>query len=513
MMHALKLALSNGFERVIFESDCQQVVNALHNDCLYANELGTLLSTCSSLLIPYANYNIAYVTRQANRVAHNLARASLFQSSPNVQHFYPPNSAIAALIERASTMISNLFLNPQLYLLPFPSKFLFHSHTLNKPSLLHSLPIITNIFSTAATFSYGPTLHKITNPSQSPHHQNDNDDDILNEQIFTRVFHLAALRVPSRECFSLENRLRGHLLNWPRIRNIARVPGDAIDPNIAPLLGQQINGKDDNGKSEENKLIEYAGISDKILSSPVLYRDRLAQTFNTRGYVNFRNLAKISRPKRNKKKNEKEGKLVEVEGNKRIGKNSYVTVEVVEEEEDGVYEGLRNLIGEEFVNGKWRGSTRLLLLDERYKDYGVDELPEAIKAVLKEYKEKSTTLTFELVRCKLTLFYDYWQTNEILEALLPEGMIVPTTFETVGHIAHLNLREEHLPYKKLIAKVVLDKNKPKIQTVANKTDSIHNEYRTMQLEVLAGNHSLVTTLAENGLRFHVDLAKVYALFP
>ncbi|KAK2423918.1 Met-10 like family protein [Trifolium repens] len=400
-------------------------------------------------------------------------------------------------------MVNNLFLNPQLYLLPFPSKFLFHSHILNKPSLLHSLPIITNTFSTAATFSYGPSLHKITNPSQSLHHQNDNDNDgeILNEQIFTRVFHLAALRVPSGECFTLENRLRGHLLNWPRIRNIARVPGDAIDPNIAPLLGQQIHGNDDNGKLEENN-------DGDVLSIPVLYRDKLAKTFNTRGYVNFRNLAKISRPKRNKKKNEKEGKFVEVEGNKRVGKNSYVTVEVVEEEE-GVDEGLRNLIGEEFVNSKWRGSTRLLLLDERYKDYGVEELPEAIKAVLKEYAEKSTTLTFELVRCKLTLFYDYWQTNEILEAMLPEGMIVPSAFETVGHIAHLNLREEHLPYKKLIAKVVLDKNKPKIRTVANKIDSIDNEYRTMQLEVLAGNHSLVTTLAENGLRFHVDLAKVY----
>jgi tRNA (guanine37-N1)-methyltransferase len=115
-----------------------------------------------------------------------------------------------------------------------------------------------------------------------------------------------------------------------------------------------------------------------VLSIPVLYRDKLAKTFNTRGYVNFRNLAKISRPKRNKKKNEKEGKFVEVEGNKRVGKNSYVTVEVVEEEE-GVDEGLRNLIGEEFVNSKWRGSTRLLLLDERYKDYGVEELPEVIK--------------------------------------------------------------------------------------------------------------------------------------
>ncbi|KAK2379004.1 hypothetical protein QL285_066849 [Trifolium repens] len=84
MMHALKLALSNGFERVIFESDCQQVVNALRNDCSYANELGILFSTCSSLLISNGNCNIAYVRRQANRIAHNLARASLFQSSPSV---------------------------------------------------------------------------------------------------------------------------------------------------------------------------------------------------------------------------------------------------------------------------------------------------------------------------------------------------------------------------------------------------------------------------------------------
>ncbi|KAE8681060.1 tRNA (guanine(37)-N1)-methyltransferase 1 [Hibiscus syriacus] len=49
--------------------------------------------------------------------------------------------------------------------------------------------------------------------------------------------------------------------------------------------------------------------------------------------------------------------------------------------------------------------------------------------------------------------------NKILETLLPEGMIIPSAFET--------------------------------------------------LEVLAGNHSLVTTVVENGLRFRVDLEKVY----
>ncbi|RLN22442.1 tRNA (guanine(37)-N1)-methyltransferase 1 [Panicum miliaceum] len=97
----------------------------------------------------------------------------------------------------------------------------------------------------------------------------------------------------------------------------------------------------------------------------------------------------------------------------------------------------------------------------------------------------------------------------VLEALLPEGIIIPTGFETVGHIAHLNLRDEHLPYKKLIAQVVLDKNKPKIQTVVNKTDAIQNDYRTMQLEVLAGNGSLRTMVIESGLHFQVDLGAVY----
>ncbi|XP_058779914.1 tRNA (guanine(37)-N1)-methyltransferase 1 [Vicia villosa] len=397
-------------------------------------------------------------------------------------------------------MMNNIFLKTQLHLLPFPSKFLF-SHSLNKPSLLPIKTFSIQRFSTATaaattSVSYGPSLHKGTNPSQSqsPHLQN---DAVLLEETFTRVFDLAALRVPSAECSALENRLRGHLLNWPRVRNIARVPGDEIDPNIAPLLEE--------GKSAVSLQAE----EDDGVLSPVLYRDKLAKTFSTRGYVKFRNLAKISRPSRNRKKKDGEvGKLVEGEGNKRVGRNAFAAVEVVEEGGD-VDEGLRNLIGEEFGSSKWRGSTRLLLLDESYVDRGMEELPEAIKAVLKEYAEKSTTLTFELVRCKLTLFYDYWQMNEILEALLPEGMIVPTGFETVGHIAHLNLREEHLPYKKLIAKVVLDKNKPKIQTVVNKIDSINNEYRTMQLEVLAGNHSLVTTLAENGLRFNVDLATVY----
>ncbi|KAL2472609.1 tRNA (guanine(37)-N1)-methyltransferase 2 [Forsythia ovata] len=331
----------------------------------------------------------------------------------------------------------------------------------------------------------------------------------LDEDAFTRVFDISALRVPSDLCFTLENRLRGHLLNWPRIKNIARVPGDEIDNQFKTLLPKSDVNDESGTLVAFNRRIYGKDEGDGQLLSPVLYRDKLARAFNSKGYVKFRNLAKISRPKKKKKKAEVDS----YNGNKRekreAGRNETALLEVVTEEEDNEGEDLGSLLGEEFKVKKWRGPTRLLLLDERYANKGTRELPESIKAVLEEHGGQSTMSEFELVKCKLTLFYNYWQQNEILEVLLPKGMIIPSAFETVGHIAHLNLRDEHLPHKNLIAKVVLDKSKPKIQTVVNKIDAIHNDYRTMQLEVLAGNRSLVTTVVENGLRFQVDLAAVY----
>ncbi|KAK2639271.1 hypothetical protein Ddye_027066 [Dipteronia dyeriana] len=359
-----------------------------------------------------------------------------------------------------------------------------------------------SLYSAAATaaghsLAYGPSLLKGIAPETFKPQEGEGDDSkfVFDESQFTRIFDVAALRVPAKDCFALESRLRGHLLNWPRVRNIARVPGDEIESEYLKLLGGDNDDDDDDG----DEIVDYAG---EELNS-VLYRDRLAKTFNVRGFVKFRNLARISRPKRKKRK---EKRREEKEGNG--GKNEICAVEVLEEEG----EEMRGLLGEEFRD-KWRGPTRLLLLDEEMVDKDVEDFPQAIKVVLEEDTRENTAPTLEFVRCRLTLFYDYWQMNEILEALLPKGMIVPSAFETVGHIAHLNLRDEHLPYKRLIAKssfqVVLDKNKPKIQTVVNKIDVIHNDYRTMQLEVLAGNHSLVTIVVENGLRFNVDLATVY----
>ncbi|KAK9269441.1 hypothetical protein L1049_001215 [Liquidambar formosana] len=409
----------------------------------------------------------------------------------------------------------------KLVLRPYSLSFTIFSPHRFFPSKPHILSLFSTSTSTqnltltlAQTVSYGPSLHKGTRPSpqyvpQSPlkeEEAEEEEESVIDEDGFTRVFDIAALRVPSKDCFPLENRLRGHLLNWPRIRNIARVPGDELEEGFSKLMGEKreiMDGEDETSLDSLNRRIYGKAEGDGERLSPVLYREKLVKTFDSRGFANFRNLAKMSRPKRKKRKEEQEG----FEGKKERRKNDFVMVEVVENGEEG--EDLSGLLGNEFKGRKWRGSTRLLLLDEQYADKGVEEMPEAIKAVLKENSGQSMASTFELVRCKLTLFYNYWQMNEILEALLPNGTIVPSAFETVGHIAHLNLRDEHLPYKKLIAKVVLDKNKPKIQTVVNKIDAIQNDYRTMQLEVLAGNCSLVTTVVENGFRFHVDLATVY----
>lgn len=229
--------------------------------------------------------------------------------------------------------------------------------------------------------------------------------------------------------------------------------------------------------------------------SAVLHREKLVKDFNCKGYLNFRNLARVSRPKKEKKNEPKCNK--ERAQNE---KGNVYSVQLVKNKDEEDWSGL---LGEGFNGGsKWLGPTRLLLLDETYANKGEEELPQAVMAVL-------VKPTFELVQCSLTLYYNYWQMNEVLRSLLPDDVVVPTGFEMVGHIAHLNLSYEHAPYKKLIAQVVLDKNKSKIKTVVNKVDAIQNEYRTMELEVLAGNHSLSTMVIENGIRFMVDLKAVY----
>src|ERR1700710_1664802 len=77
-------------------------------------------------------------------------------------------------------------------------------------------------------------------------------------------------------------------------------------------------------------------------------------------------------------------------------------------------------------------------------------------------------------------------------------------------LAHLNLRSQYLPFKNLIATVIIDKN-PAVKTVINKIDTVgeESEYRTFSYEVLAGNGDMNVSLTEQNCVFDFNYAKVY----
>ncbi|RPB24794.1 hypothetical protein L211DRAFT_807407 [Terfezia boudieri ATCC MYA-4762] len=118
----------------------------------------------------------------------------------------------------------------------------------------------------------------------------------------------------------------------------------------------------------------------------------------------------------------------------------------------------------------------------------------------------------DLIPYNLKMEYDDWDYYEIITSILPEDLLeeVPSGYTLTGDIAHLNLREAYLPYKQIIAQVILDKN-PIIKTVINKTEEVGvtSEFRTFDMEILAGEPKTEVEVSESGCRFKFDFAKVY----
>ena len=107
--------------------------------------------------------------------------------------------------------------------------------------------------------------------------------------------------------------------------------------------------------------------------------------------------------------------------------------------------------------------------------------------------------------------YEDASTDDALRTLLPYLTDRPTSFETIGHIAHMNLREEFLPHKEVIGQVILDKN-PHIDTVVTKVGALSNEFRTFDMEIIAcrnGNRSLISSVSENKMRLNINYEKCY----
>ncbi|KAK6945008.1 Glycoside hydrolase family 17 [Dillenia turbinata] len=162
---------------------------------------------------------------------------------------------------------------------------------------------------------------------------------------------------------------------------------------------------------------------------------------------------------------------------------------------------------------------RYLILSERVQDPELSDIPS------EKLDELRGICKVQVVPYSLTLGYSYWGADHVLKQILPAGVEVPSSFETIvniflplsmmaphncaGHIAHLNITTELLPFKDVIAKVIYDKNYPRIKTVVNKVGMISNEFRVPKFEVLAGENDMVTEVKQYGATFRLDYSLVY----
>ena len=114
----------------------------------------------------------------------------------------------------------------------------------------------------------------------------------------------------------------------------------------------------------------------------------------------------------------------------------------------------------------------------------------------------------------------------LLNRLLPESALPPpSAYEQIGHVAHFNLREHHLPHKHLIGSALLESTTSggdSIRTVVNKVGRVDGKFRTYECEILANVHRppdddpsssssslLETTVVEDGISIELNVAECY----
>eukprot|EP01041_Mallomonas_annulata_P013343 gene13343-28266_t len=147
---------------------------------------------------------------------------------------------------------------------------------------------------------------------------------------------------------------------------------------------------------------------------------------------------------------------------------------------------------------------RLLLLKENITDLNLLNLPQELIEYHSSHGDKlKLTQKFEL-----NINYEYLGVDEVLKKILPKDVEVPCSFEQAGHIAHLNIRDELLPYKYIIGEVIMDKN-PSVKTVVNKIGNIETEFRTFPMEVIAGVEDFNITVKESGAILNFNFKDVY----
>nr|KYP41081.1 hypothetical protein KK1_037561 [Cajanus cajan] len=89
LLTAIQWIVTLSLPHVTLESDCKSVLDALSRTQSHHSEYGSLLNKCRRLLHNHPNLSLKFILRQANRVAHCLARASRHYASSHTFEFIP----------------------------------------------------------------------------------------------------------------------------------------------------------------------------------------------------------------------------------------------------------------------------------------------------------------------------------------------------------------------------------------------------------------------------------------
>lgn len=89
LLEAIRFVSSKGWHNVIFESDSCTLVNSLLSQRRGVSEFCMLLSVINYQLSLHSNFEVTFIRRQANMVAHSLARAANSWTSHHVLEFSP----------------------------------------------------------------------------------------------------------------------------------------------------------------------------------------------------------------------------------------------------------------------------------------------------------------------------------------------------------------------------------------------------------------------------------------
>jgi ribonuclease HI len=89
LIEAMEQVIQRGLSFVIFESDSKLVVDAISSRQAGVSEFSILISHIQNLLRINNYFEVKYVKRQANKVAHSLARAAFSMSSRVVYDSVP----------------------------------------------------------------------------------------------------------------------------------------------------------------------------------------------------------------------------------------------------------------------------------------------------------------------------------------------------------------------------------------------------------------------------------------